>query len=81
MSSGGQWHPDLGATATRGLPFECVSPDLKIAGNSIFILLSTNFSSVIETRLPNFRMSQGVPVLSSPAFWGAAGVGKIGTTV
>lgn len=51
-------------------------PDLKIAGNSIFILLSKNFFLSYTAPLPNFRTSRGVPAPSSPAFWAAAEVEK-----
>lgn len=62
-------------------PAKCFSvfslpPDLKIAGNSIFILLSKNFFLSYRAPLPNFRTSRGVPALSSPAFWVAAKVEK-----
>lgn len=45
---------------------------LKIAGNSIFILLSKNFFLSYRAPLPNSRTSRGAPALSSPAFWVAA---------
>lgn len=51
-------------------------PDLKIAGNSIFILLSKNFFLSYRAPLPNSHTSRGVPVPSSPAFWVAAEVEK-----
>lgn len=51
-------------------------PDLKIAGNSIFILLSKNFFLTYRAPLPNFRTSRGVPALSSPALWVAATMGE-----
>lgn len=51
-------------------------PDLKIAGNSIFILLSKNFFLSYRAPLPNFRTSRGVPALSSPVFWVAAEMEK-----
>ena len=59
-------------------PFSGLSlpPDLKIAGNSIFILLSKNFFLRYRAPLPNSHTSRGVPVPSSPAFWVAAGVEK-----
>ena len=56
-------------------------PDLKIAGNSIFILLSKNFFLSYRAPLPNFRTSRGAPARSSPAFWAAAKTGKIVSTV
>lgn len=56
-------------------------PDLKIAGNSIFILLSKNFFLSYRAPLPNFRTSRGAPARSSPAFWAAARTGKIVSTV
>lgn len=60
------------------LPFSGFSlpPDLKIAGNSIFMLLSKNFFLSYRAPLPNSHTSRGVPVPSSPAFWVAAGVEK-----
>lgn len=51
-------------------------PDLKIAGNSIFILLSKNFSLSYRAPLPNFCTSRGAPALSSPALWVAAKMEK-----
>lgn len=51
-------------------------PDLKIAGNSIFILLSTNFFLSYRAPLPNFRTSRGVPAPSSPVFGAAAKMEK-----
>lgn len=56
-------------------------PDLKIAGNSISILLSKNFFLSYRAPLPNFRTSRGAPARSSPAFWAAARTGKIVSTV
>lgn len=51
-------------------------PDFKIAGNSIFILLSKNFFLSYRAPLPNFRTSRGVPAPSSPVFWAAAKMEK-----
>lgn len=52
-------------------PFRVFSlpPDLKIAGNSIFILLSKNFFLSYRAPLPNSHRSRGVAVPSSPTFW------------
>lgn len=48
---------------------------LKIAGNSIFILLSKNFFLSNTAPLPNCRTSRGVPAPSSRSFWVAAVMG------
>lgn len=68
------WCPKNGPYLQPARPAKSFSvfslpPDLKIAGNSIFILLSKNFFLSYRAPLPNFRTSRGVPALSSPAFW------------
>lgn len=75
------WCPQTAPNCTQlalQSPFQFFSlpPDLKIAGNSIFILLSKNFFLSYRAPLPNFRTSRGVPALSSPAFWVAAEMEK-----
>lgn len=70
--------PRPAASLTSKSPFPHLPspPDLKIAGNSIFILLSKNFFLSYTAPLPNFRRSQGVPAPSSPLFWAATKVEK-----
>lgn len=73
--------PHNGPNLQPARPAKCFSvfslpPDLKIAGNSIFILLSKNFFLSYRAPLPNFRTSRGAPALSSPVFWVAAEMGK-----
>lgn len=58
------------------LHFFPLPPDLKIAGNSIFILLSKNFFLGNTAPLPNSRTSRGAPAPSSRSFWAAAVMGK-----
>lgn len=60
----------------KSITVSSLPPDLKIAGNSIFILLSKNFFFSYRAPLPNSHMSRGVPALSSPAFWVAAEMEK-----
>lgn len=69
--------PQNALSASPARPTKCFSgfslpPDLKIAGNSIFILLSKNFFLSYRAPLPNFRTSRGVPAPSSPVLWAAA---------
>lgn len=75
--------PDLQASSPcRALfTFFSLPPDLKIAGNSIFILLSKNFFLSYTAPLPNSRTSRGAPAPSSRAFWVAAVMGKQVTSV
>lgn len=75
------WCPQTAPTCSQlalQSPFQFFSlpPDLKIAGNSIFILLSKNFFLSYRAPLPNSRTSRGVPAPSSPAFWVAAEMEK-----
>lgn len=75
---GGHRRPRLAASSPcRALfTFFSLPPDLKIAGNSIFILLSKNFFLSYTAPLPNSRTSRGAPAPSSRAFWVAAVMGK-----
>lgn len=72
------WVPPARHPAHPAKPLAVFSlpPDLKIAGNSIFILLCKNFFLSYTAPLPNFRTSRGVPAPSSPASWAAARMEK-----
>lgn len=75
---GARERPRLAASSPCEVLFSFFSlpPDLEIAGNSIFILLSKNFFLSYRAPLPNSRTSRGVPAPSSPAFWVAAEMEK-----
>lgn len=66
----------LPARPAKSFSLFSLPPDLKIAGNSIFILLSKNFFLSYRAPLPNSRRSRGVPAPSSPTFWAGAEMEK-----